>query len=69
MGMPKSPMVGQPLFRGKIPTQIAPGAADPARMRSGELRPRIPKPPAISSKPFRSIQAIGPQNHYKPRGL
>jgi hypothetical protein len=62
------PVVGPPpLLGGKVPTQVAAGAADPARMRSGELRPHIPKPRAISTRVARPIQPVGPQKHYKPR--
>lgn len=61
------------VFRGGAPSfgsPVSPGAINPNRaMKLGELKPRMPKPRAISSKPPHAIQAVGTQNHYKPKGF
>ncbi len=59
------------VFRGGAPDFNAPspaGAIKPERAMKGELKPRIPKPRAISAKPPHVISPAGAQPHYKPRG-
>lgn len=59
-------------IRGGAPSFDAPSpsaAITPNRaVKFGELKPRIPKPRAISAKPPHVISSVGPQSHYKSRG-
>lgn len=61
------------VFRGGAPDFNAPspaGAITPNRaVKFGELKPRIPKPRAISVKPPHVIKPPGIQRHYKPKGI
>lgn len=56
---------GAPSFDSPVPAQ----AITPSRaFRAGEVRPRIPKPRAISSQGPHPIESVGRQRHYTKRG-